>query len=90
MLTVTPAASAAVAAILETRISPAGAGLRLELGLDAAGEQGIGITIVSEPGPGDELVSAAPNDKVFLAPENHRGTETHTLPSRTPLRQRTS
>lgn len=67
MLTVTPAASAAVTAILENPDIPAGAGMRLQLGTDAAGERGIGITIVSEPGPGDERVSAAPDDNVFLA-----------------------
>lgn len=67
MLAVTPAASAAVTAILENPDLPAGAGLRLQLGLDAAGEQGIGMTIVSEPGPGDERVPAAPDENVFLA-----------------------
>ncbi|MGN6871995.1 MAG: hypothetical protein ACTHMY_26690 [Solirubrobacteraceae bacterium] len=67
MLTVTPAASAAVTAILENPDVPSGAGMRLQLGTDAAGERGIGITIVSERGPGDELASSAPDDNVFLA-----------------------
>lgn len=67
MLTVTPAAAAAVSAILEDPEIPTGAGLRLQLGTDSAGEQAIGITIVNGPGPGDEHVSAAPDDNVFLA-----------------------
>lgn len=66
MLTVTPAAAAAVTAILHNPDIPDGAGLRLQLGIDAGGEKAIGVAIVTEPEPDDELVSAAADDDVFL------------------------
>ena len=69
MLTVTPAAAAAVTALLEDPSIPDGAGLRLQSGIDAAGEKSIGIAIVAEPAADDEHVSAAPDDNVFLAHE---------------------
>ena len=67
MLTVTPAAAAAVTAILQDPELPPGAGLRLQLATGSAGEQAIGITIVSGPVEDDELASAAPDDNVFVA-----------------------
>jgi Fe-S cluster assembly iron-binding protein IscA len=67
MLTVTPAAAAAVTAILQNPDLPAGAGMRLEAGTDGAGEQAIGIAIVGGPGPDDELVSSTPDENIFLA-----------------------
>lgn len=69
MLTVTPAAAAAVTAILEHPDLPPGAGLRLQAGPDGAGEQAIGIAIVGEPGPDDEHVTSAPDDNIFLSHE---------------------
>jgi Fe-S cluster assembly iron-binding protein IscA len=69
MLTVTPAAAAAVSAILESTDLPEGAGLRVQLGTDADGERAIGIAVVPEPEPGDERVPAATEDDLFLAPE---------------------
>jgi Fe-S cluster assembly iron-binding protein IscA len=69
MLTVTPAAAAAVTAILEHPDVPEGAGLRVQLGMDAAGERAIGIVVVPEPEPDDERVSAANDDDVFLERE---------------------
>jgi hypothetical protein len=48
MLTVTPAASAAVCAILDSPDVPDGAGLRLQEGQDAQGRPSIGIAVVSE------------------------------------------
>lgn len=69
MLTVTPAAAAAVTAILQNPEIPPGAGLRLQLAPGGAGENAIGITIVSEPATDDELASAAPDDNVFVAHE---------------------
>jgi Fe-S cluster assembly iron-binding protein IscA len=48
MLTVTPAASAAVAAILDSSEVPDGAGLRLQEGVDASGQPSIGMAVVTE------------------------------------------
>ena len=67
MLTVTPAAAAAVTAILQDPELPPEAGLRLQLATGSAGEPAIGITIVSAPGADDERVPAAPDDNVFVA-----------------------
>ncbi len=66
MLTVTPAAAAAVTAILERPEVPDGAGLRVQLGMDAAGERAIGIAVVPGPEPDDERLPAATEDDVFL------------------------
>ena len=46
MLTVSPAASAAVAAVLDSPQVPDGASLRLQQGVDASGRDSIGIAIV--------------------------------------------
>lgn len=67
MLAVTPAAAAAVASLLENPEIPDGATLRLQRGVDAAGEAAIGIAIVSEPDPDDEAVPALDDRDVFLA-----------------------
>jgi Fe-S cluster assembly iron-binding protein IscA len=78
MLAVTPAAAAAVTAILQNPELPDGAGLRLESGIDAAGENGVGIAIVTEPERDDEHVSAAP-DNVFVAHELVDVVDDHVL-----------
>jgi Fe-S cluster assembly iron-binding protein IscA len=69
MLTVTPAAAAAVTAILQRPDVPEGAGLRVQLGMDAAGDRAIGLAVVAEPEPDDERVSAASEDDVFVERE---------------------
>jgi Fe-S cluster assembly iron-binding protein IscA len=69
MLAVTSAAAAAVTTLLENPDLPDGAGLRLQRGVDAAGEAAIGIAIVSEPDPDDQLVPAVEDGDVFLAPD---------------------
>lgn len=69
MLTVTPAAAEAVTALLDNPDVPDGASLRLQRGADAAGGAAIGITIVSEPEPDDEVVPAAEDRDMFLAPD---------------------
>ncbi len=66
MLTVTPAAAAAVTAILHNPDVPDGAGVRLQMGVDATGNRAIGITIVTEPEPDDERVSSTDDDDVFV------------------------
>jgi Fe-S cluster assembly iron-binding protein IscA len=69
MLTVTPAASAAVAAVLDSPQIPDGAGLRLQQGLDASGSTSIGIAIVDEPETADEHVPVDAGRELLVAPE---------------------
>lgn len=56
MLTVTPAASAAVCAILDSPDVPDGAGLRLQEGRDASGQSSIGIAVVTEVDQSDARI----------------------------------
>jgi Fe-S cluster assembly iron-binding protein IscA len=67
MLTLTPAAVAAVSTLLQNPDLPESAGLRLQRGTDASGDTSIGIAIVDEPEPDDELALAPPEAGVFLA-----------------------
>jgi Fe-S cluster assembly iron-binding protein IscA len=69
MLTVTPAAAAAVATLLENPDLPEGASVRLQRGVDVAGGSAVGIAIVSGPEPDDEAVPAVEDRDVFLAPD---------------------
>ena len=69
MLTVTPAASAAVAAVLDSPQVPEGAGLRLQQGIDSTGQASIGIAIVEEPGPSDEHLPVDAGRELLVAPE---------------------
>jgi Fe-S cluster assembly iron-binding protein IscA len=69
MLNLTPAATAAISTLLQDPDLPEGAGLRLQRGIDTEGESAIGIAIVSEPEPDDELVSGPSEVEVFLAPD---------------------
>jgi Fe-S cluster assembly iron-binding protein IscA len=69
MLTVTPAAAAAVATLLENPDLPEGASVRLQRGVDAGGGSAIGIAVVSGPEPDDEPVPAVEDRDVFLAPD---------------------
>jgi hypothetical protein len=69
MLTVTPAASAAVAAVLESPQIPDGAVLRLQQGLDASGNNSIGIAVVEEAELADEHVPVDAGRELLVAPE---------------------
>jgi Fe-S cluster assembly iron-binding protein IscA len=69
MLTVTPAASAAVAAVLDSPQVPDDAGLRLQQGIDSTGQASIGIAIVEEPGATDEHVPVDAGRELLVAPE---------------------
>jgi Fe-S cluster assembly iron-binding protein IscA len=69
MLAVTPTAAAAVATLLENSELPRSAGLRLQAGVDATGETAIGMAVVEAPEPEDELVPAAAEARLFVAPD---------------------
>ncbi len=69
MLAVTPAAAAAVNTLLENPELPEGASLRLQRGVDTAGQPAIGIAIVEEPGPDDEPVPVTDEGGMYLAPD---------------------
>ena len=69
MLTVTPAASAAVSAILDSPDVPDGAGLRLHEGRDASGEPSIGIAVVTEPDQGDTHIPVDGSHELLVAEE---------------------
>src|SRR5436190_4925471 len=69
MLTVTPAASTAVAAILDSPDVPEGAGLRLQEGIDPAGQPSIGIAVVTEPDHGDTHIPVDAAHELLVADE---------------------
>lgn len=69
MLTVTPAASAAVAAVLDSPQVPDGASLRLQQGLDASGQASIGMAIVSEPEGADSHVPVDAGRELLVSAE---------------------
>jgi hypothetical protein len=69
MLTVSPAASAAVAAVLDSPQVPDGASLRLQHGLDAAGHDSIGIAIVDEAEAADAHLPVDAGRELLVAPE---------------------
>jgi hypothetical protein len=69
MLSITPAASAALASLLATPDVPAGAVVRMAPGMDRSGEPVIGITIVTDTKIGDELIESAVGVPVFADPE---------------------
>lgn len=66
MLTVSPAASAALSDLLEAPDIPDNATVRLVSGQDASGATGIGIVLAEEPAPTDEVVEAAGGLEVFV------------------------
>lgn len=78
MLSVTPRATAALASVLESPMIPDGAALRLQHGTDDDGETTVGIAVVSDPEPADEVVPAPPAD-LFIAPEVARSLDDHVL-----------
>jgi hypothetical protein len=69
MLTITPAAAAAVTALLESPQVPDGAALRLQQGADASGASAVGIAIVAEPEDAYTHLPADPEHELLLAPE---------------------
>jgi Fe-S cluster assembly iron-binding protein IscA len=69
MLTVTPAASSAVAAILDSPQVPDGAGLRLQEGIDAQGQASIGIAVVTEPDERDRHIPVDEAHELLVADE---------------------
>ncbi len=68
MLTITPAASAAIVELLRSPAVPDGAAVRLMRGEDEAGEAGIGIALVDQPSPADEVIETASGVEVFVEP----------------------
>ena len=69
MLTVTAAASVALAALLESPEVPEGAVPRLAQGHGPDGDPAVGLTLVSEPDPGDEVIAVGEGVDVFVDPE---------------------
>jgi Fe-S cluster assembly iron-binding protein IscA len=69
MLTVTPAAAAAISSLLESPEVPDGACVRLTQGLAPSGEATIGLTVAPDPEEGDAVVPAAEDVEVFVDPE---------------------
>jgi Fe-S cluster assembly iron-binding protein IscA len=69
MLTVTPAAAAAVTALLDSPQIPDDAALRLQQGVDSAGGNAIGIAVVGEPEDADTHIPVDPGHELLVAPE---------------------
>jgi Fe-S cluster assembly iron-binding protein IscA len=69
MLSITPAASAALASLLATPDVTDGAVVRLASEMDRSGEPAIGITIVTDVEAGDEVIESAAGPDVFVEPE---------------------
>jgi|HigsolmetaAR202D_1030399.scaffolds.fasta_scaffold05189_3 Fe-S cluster assembly iron-binding protein IscA len=68
MLTITPSASAALAALLESPEVPPGAGVRIAHGTGPGGEPALGLTIVEQPDPRDIVVGGASGVELYLEP----------------------
>jgi Fe-S cluster assembly iron-binding protein IscA len=68
MLTVTVAAGAALASLLKSPEIPDGGVPRLVQGRAPDGEPAIGLTIVSDPDPADEVVAVATGVEIFIEP----------------------
>jgi Fe-S cluster assembly iron-binding protein IscA len=66
MLTVTPAAAAAISSLLESPEVPDGACVRLAQGLAPSGEATIGLTVVTDPEEDDAVVPAGEDVDVFV------------------------
>jgi iron-sulfur cluster assembly protein len=69
MLTVTPTASAALAALLDSPEVPDGAGVRIARGEGPDGEPGIGLAVVSSPEPSDMIVDDAAGVELYVEPQ---------------------
>jgi Fe-S cluster assembly iron-binding protein IscA len=79
MLSVTSAAGAALASLLESPEVPDGAVPRLVQGRAADGDPAVGLTLVSEPDPGDEVIAVGEGVDVFVDPEASGALEGHQL-----------
>ncbi|HWF54629.1 MAG TPA: hypothetical protein VG223_08385 [Solirubrobacteraceae bacterium] len=79
MLTLTPAAAAAVSALLDSPQVPEEAALRLQRGLDASGAEGIGIAVVTEPGATDAHLPVSDEHELLLAPDVADQLDAHVL-----------
>jgi Fe-S cluster assembly iron-binding protein IscA len=69
MLTITPAASAAIVNLLHSPTVPAGAGLRITHGPVTGETVAIGMAVVDEPDPEDAVLQAGDGAPVFVEPE---------------------
>jgi Fe-S cluster assembly iron-binding protein IscA len=69
MLTITPAASAAIVNLLQSPTVPDGAGLRITHGPVTDETVAIGMSVVEEPDPSDQVVPAADGADVYVEPE---------------------
>lgn len=69
MLTVTPSASQALNALLDSPEIPDGAGVRIAHGPGPAGEPALGLSIVEGPSPEDVVVDGTGNVDVFVEAE---------------------
>jgi Fe-S cluster assembly iron-binding protein IscA len=66
MLTVTPSASQALTALLESPEIPDGAGVRIAHGPGPAGEPALGLSIVEGPAPEDVVVDGTGDVDLFV------------------------
>jgi Fe-S cluster assembly iron-binding protein IscA len=69
MLTITPAASAAIVNLLQSPTVPDGAGLRITHGPVTGETVAIGMSVVDEPDPEDKVLEAGDGAEVFVEPE---------------------
>jgi iron-sulfur cluster assembly protein len=69
MLTITPAASAAIVDLLHSPEIPTGAGLRLTHQPAGAEAIAIGMAVVDEAEPEDKVLEAGDGAEVFVEPE---------------------
>jgi Fe-S cluster assembly iron-binding protein IscA len=69
MLTITPAANAALASLLDSPDVPDGAGIRISRGTGPDGEPAIGMMVVSEPESSDQVVETAGGVGIYVAPD---------------------
>jgi len=68
MLTVTPQAAEAIAAVLSGPSVPEGAGLRLMPGPTEDGGVGIGLAVVEQPGAEDQVIETGSGADLFVEP----------------------
>jgi len=69
MLTITPAASEAITALLGPAAVPEGSGLRLIRGPAQPDGAAIGLSVAEQPGPQDQVLDAGGGADLFLDPE---------------------
>lgn len=69
MLTLTPAANAALVAIIESPEVPEGAAIRLDHATGPDGEPALGMMVVSEAEATDEVIETPSGVEVFVSPD---------------------